>query len=392
MTVKQAASMGDPAVLLSQLSSLSFDLDRNVADLKEYHAKLERRDPDRYRNSSIVDAAWKQFGDILGSRKVRDLGFALLQDYDMTVAHRKAVEVGVHLLSHGARPKAPRTGDRALAMASFVLDRCITVQNLLSSAKVVIESGKKHSTEGVGATANATKFPAGSFTVVNSGGFPEKTIRTVVDLVKKADQALKRSGFPQVCYGPVFITKTVGRSSSVLAFYDLKTDDMYVRANLKGSGNSILLNFLHEVGHRFDFKFLKDNQGKQRLYNEVSRQEGQREFIAPIVGTQFKDHKGLNWEVLRVSGSSLYVQDAEGRTGTMSVRGYYEQTGKLRDTANPKHLGFVSAYAKTDPDENFAEMFSLYCDDTLPVMQSLSFEEVCFGKQDTSRKTALAQS
>ena len=67
---------------------------------------------------------------------------------------------------------------------------------------------------------------------------------------------------------------------------------------------------------------------------------------------------------------------------SVSLEGYLSLKGEeARDVdENPDYKGFVSEYAKRGgPGENFAEMFAFYCMGRLPVLQSVAFEELCFG-------------
>ncbi len=62
---------------------------------------------------------------------------------------------------------------------------------------------------------------------------------------------------------------------------------------------------------------------------------------------------------------------------------YYTAPVELLAVENPKlrpvdFKGFVTAYAKKDATENFAEMFAFYCTGDLPPSQSVLFEELVF--------------
>jgi hypothetical protein len=114
----------------------------------------------------------------------------------------------------------------------------------------------------------------GSFMVFNTGGFNEKVMEEVIKVVSKSETLLRRKGLGRVCYGDVYITNTVYKSTRVLAFYMRGDDRMYIRANLKGKLGPAIQSVVHELGHRLQYRFL---QSKKRDIDALYRSLGDKQ-------------------------------------------------------------------------------------------------------------------
>lgn len=342
-----------------------------------------------------------QWASVYGDK----LFLSILQQYALPPALRKKVEMAARTYSksrHSVRRKPP--GQEFEYIGDY--EKLIKVLRLhVDVAKDAIAKGKAHGADGTAEEGAATKLNVGPLTLVNTGGFDAKVMATVTDVVKKSVQYLQQSGFSKVLYGDVLITNTIMKSSRVLAFYMLASDEMFIRANVKANVDTIQT-VLHEFGHRYAHKFLKNKQGIARLYRLISSQESDRErdlkknLKAPEVGDTVVI-KGDLYRVRAVTwgrgGEKVVLEDPDNPKGTASIslEGYLSYKGGGPDRTrnfdeDPNYKGFVTNYAGKDPDENFAEMFAFYCMGRLPVLQSVAFEELVFDAK-TAQALRLAR-
>ncbi len=381
----EAASI-NPQEEWAKIEDTAFAMQRATADLAVEAQALSVFSP---ANGESFLKAWRLFSSIIGSdRQIEKFAFGLLQTYQMTPVQRKAIEAALRVFSkRSVRITYKKLGlEGARERYAKLLDYCTMFTTFFNVAKTLVASGAVHgeAQDEVGAAGAKTK--AGSFLVTNVGGFSDKVMADVVAAVKKADQLLKASGFSSVCYGDVYVTKTL-QQANVLAFYVIASDDLFVRANARG--NDLVQTILHEFGHRYYYKSLSNRNGIYDLYKKISGQEDKREFPVPSIGDT-ATYKGVVWTVTKANLRGVSVVNPDGRTGFNTLRDWYANKGTLRDfLSDAKYLGFVSAYArKGGPEENFAEMFSYYCMGDLPVLQSVPFEELVFGKSEQAAKVA----
>ena len=224
------------------------------------------------------------------------------------------------------------------------------------------------------------KVKAGPFTLINTGGFNDKIIAECAKVVETSAHLLQSHGLGQVCYGDVLISNTLMKSN-VLAFYLIQKDELFVRANLRGKEGAAVLTVLHELGHRLSFKFLKDKHHEiANIYNQIARKESTSKkdaleriwndpTLKPKRGDEVKDSKGNEYVVSGwdYSRGQIVVQlvakdqPAPGvvQKARINLEGYAALKGILPKEEKPS--GFVTAYAKTNDQENFAEMIAHYC-------------------------------
>jgi hypothetical protein len=229
------------------------------------------------------------------------------------------------------------------------------------------------------------KLRAGPFTLINTGGFDDAVMANCAKVVEAAAHQLQSHGLGQVCYGDVLISNTL-QKSNVLAFYLLAKDEMFVRANLKGKEGAAVETVVHELGHRLQTRFIPVAKHAEikRIYNLLARKSAEARAEAidrvwkdpalkPKPGDSFVS-KGEEFLVTNLNvgprGDIIVQLKAKVQPpgmgtvgGRISLEGYAAAKGIL-----PKieHSGFVSQYASTDPDENFAEMIAAYCAGKLP--------------------------
>lgn len=184
-----------------------------------------------------------------------------------------------------------------------------------------------------------------------------------------------------VCYGDVLISNTLMRSA-VLAFYLVQKDELFVRANLRGKENAAVHTVVHELGHRLSHKFLHARQREiQHMYAVIASEDakGLREVLnevwsdpedKPKIGDSVTGTNGeytvTGYDHSRGQIIIRLVSKADPKqTARTSLETYIRMKGLLPREGGGIPGGFVSLYAKTNAQENFAEMVSHYCSDIL---------------------------
>lgn len=350
------------------------------------------------------DIAYRTLFKVKNAHLVANSGhqlfLSIIQQLTLPPALRKKVEVASRAYLKTTKPRF-----KAKSGPSLYLEYITTYEKYLSTlqahleiAKQALSQGKAHTEEGEG----ATKLKAGPFTLVNTGGFDAKQMGEVSDLVQKAAALAKSSGLEEVCYGEVQVTNTLSKRN-VLAFYLIAKDELFIRANVKANTDTVQT-VLHELGHRFENKFLKKG-GAAVLYRLCEGQERKKQWgldgkkpKMPTEGDTLES-KGKTYIVERTVPDRngykvlLKVEGQPGAKATVSLDSFWGLKGEdMRDVErDPNYIGFVSDYAKRGgPSENFAEMFAYYCMGKLPVLQSVAFEETVFGVEKTaSERLAL---
>lgn len=327
------------------------------------------------------------------------LFLSILQKYTLPAGLRKKVEIASRAFAAKPRPRVPKG---LLVFAAWEKLKT-TLKGHAEIAAQAIAQGKLHGEDG----QSSTKVKAGPFTLINTGGFSEEVMKNVGEAVEKAAKAIQQSGLGKVLYGDIHVTNTLAKSS-VLAFYMMAKDEMFVRANVKANYDTVET-ICHELGHRFEFMFMKGRGAAlKRLYYKLTDQERKRrteDTVTPKIG-DIATSKGKTWRVdgFGVSRAKVIVKleriDLKlgelPEKGSISLEGWSGLAGEggtraVRDVdTNPNFEGFVTNYAKQDPSENFAEMFAFYCMGRLPVLQSGMFEEVVFEGSDLKTASRVA--
>jgi hypothetical protein len=414
MDTHLSVNIGDPKAFLVAFEAKIRDLTIPPSKIENTRETLNKamdvlKNPpaERYRLDQVVpgysqaedlayDAMFKvQRGNAQLTEVGHKLFLALLQNLVMPPKTRKKVEIAsrfylkvtkMRLKTHGA--------SRYMEMLDGYEKYMALVQQHAETARVAIREGKEHA-EG------ETKIKVGSFTLVNTGGFSDKIMNEIADVVQKAQAYAKSSDVGKVCYGEVQVTGTVMKSN-VAAFYLIASDELFIRANVKAD-RDVVKTVLHELGHRYEHKFMA---GKQRdiehLYHLLSGQERTRKYDRedlPKPGDEITE-KGKTYKVVMVlpdqrMGYKVHLtQPNDPRfRATIGIEGYKAIQGiKPRNLEEePNYKGFVTDYAKKGgPTENFAEMFAYYCLGQLPVLQSVPFEDLLFGRGKTAARRVMA--
>ena len=317
------------------------------------------------------------------------LFFSILRRYSLEPKLRKKIEACARFYSK-SRVNHPKRGEEQQVYEKFLE----LYKEQFDLAKEAIETGKIKGSED---DTEIHSLQAGPFTVVNTGGFSEEVMNEVVSAVEKANSAIQSKGLSQVCYGDVLVSNTLYKGNSTLAFYMYGKDELFVRANLKKLKDRVdtVQTIIHELGHRFENKFLKDKNKMNAMYRKLSNQESQEEqdllkdeSLRPVPGDELKQLKNgemISYVVTKVGYDKVHLQmkDEPRVTAKISLLGWISLPSSLKTGASadagakiPTHSVFVTNYAKTNPSECFAEMFAFYCLGKLPADQVAMMEDV----------------
>lgn len=305
-------------------------------------------------------------------REAEELCHALLQQYELPAPIRKKIELASRFWSKSRfvapRTKAPR---RSPEYDLVHLEAYLKLCDEVHAQERVFDEALRVGRRGDDVDA-VRKLPAGPFSVVNTGGFDEETMKNVAEIVKKAAGFMQDAGLGKVCYGDVLVSQTISNNRNVLAFYLPAHDEMFVRANLRGDFDTIQT-VCHELAHRLSSKFLASKQRAiESLYRALKRQEDlalDDPKLRPTIG-EVVSEKGKRFKVTGVGiwDNKIKLEPldeaplAEGTRATYStsIAGYHRMKGTAVVTP------FVTTYAKRSAEENFAEMTSFYAMGKLP--------------------------
>ena len=223
------------------------------------------------------------------------------------------------------------------------------------------------------------RIKAGPFEVVNTGGFSDEDMKAAAEVVEEAAKLLRTKGLGKVCYGEALVSNNLAKATT-LAFYMPNSDQFFVRTNLRGEKKAAVDTVIHELGHRLQYKFLGSKTREiNRIYRTIKdkvRGDLSDRSLWPKPG-EIHEANGRVYEVTGVSYSrtslsvELFRQDDPKYKVKLPLVIWLRQKGKI-----PMGMDFVTGYAATDPDENFAEMISFYCLGKLPADQVAMLEAV----------------
>lgn len=299
----------------------------------------------------------------------------VLREYEMPTSDRKVIERAAKTFSKTRivvkREKAPEVWS----------DLLYEYETAIETAFSVLQKNERHKDEG-----SSTTLKAGSFQLINTGGFSDAVMKECAKVVAMSEKRLREKGLGKVCYGDVHVTNTVHRSTRTLAFYLINDDSLYVRANLKGKIGPAVMSVEHELGHRLQFKFLQSKKREiNAIYTAIKNKRG--DVLGGLISDKSRWpqagdtylYKGETFLFDKVDLSQraelkvLFRHPEMSSKLSMPLIGYlFEKYPEMKDEA----LVFVSNYAATDPDENFAEMIAFLCEDRLPADQEQMLKEV----------------
>lgn len=347
---------------------------------KELGVELNKASSERYQvGAEIKNGYWFMNGRNEGRR----LFWSILQQYALPPQLQKSIEAANKFWSKTrtvTRTKAKYGFGEDLELEVLYLKTCAELQKQLANAEAAIVKGTLHADP---VQAAKTKFPAGAFTVVNTGGFDDATMQKSIEVVTKADHAMTNAGLGKVCYGDVLISKNIRNSKSIMAFYLPSSDEFFARADIPADYDHVRY-VCHELTHRLQHKFLASKKASIiALYAMIHN--------ASSFAIRAEDFPKKGEEVMW-NGKKFYVTGVETRHKIVRVAlspqdsSYYrlplEVFNKMKGVPPPPEaaMKFVTGYAqKGGPDENFAEMVSFYVLGKLPAEQVKSLEEILFG-------------
>jgi hypothetical protein len=219
----------------------------------------------------------------------------------------------------------------------------------------------------------------GGFTIMPMPGLKKSEVDGALEALDEAASKI-RPKFPQVLYGKVFFSTHL--SSKTAAHYVYADDAVHLSVRARKRFNDIYT-LIHEFGHRFDHKFLKDplrsqfwNLSTQRVFEKVVYDEKLRSDVAKEAVEIAKARKekkpflGMSPELERWVAypmNARYVKDlmSDFLHGHLDEARLYEEIKGRHDVTieTDKLLHgplSVTPYGATKPIENFAEAFAHY--------------------------------
>lgn len=304
------------------------------------------------------------------------LFWAILQQYQLPPQLQRSVESASRFWS---KPKLSKqriksmhgTYEADAEILEGYLKLCFELRKQVTTAQAAIVKGKLHSDPEVAAK---TKSKAGSFTLINTGGFKDEVMGRSAEVVEKAEKAMRSIGQGRVCYGDILVSKTINNKRSVAAFYVISSDEMFIRANTPTDWDTVRV-VCHELTHRLYHQFL---QGRK---SEI------RDIYGSLRTHQFISKSGIPREALPKRGEELIV---EGKKLTLTDVDSLRASVKFKKEGDPPNVGysapitlwfkmkglephqipgfkgFITRYAGTNEEENFCEMVSFYAIGKLP--------------------------
>lgn len=378
----RAAALGDPQSLLEEfkagLHRLEGSLDPSRIDsIRQILLRPSLYDPTSYQleeTNKAQRAAYRAYLEVkdLPLHKIgHTLFLALLQTFTLPPRLRKRVEEGSKEYTKSRAPSVSNQ-NKFLSALSIYEKTIAQARQYVEVATEALRVGVPHIEEGEG----ATQVRVGPFRLLNLGGFDQKVVSETVKILEDTIRRINRVGLGKVLYGDIHLTNTLMKNT--LAFYLYDKDELFLRANLTLNAE-VALSLLHELGHRYDNKFLPNREAVLKtLYRTIKSQPPSREELDPPQPGEQLDVSGISFKVVRVVSESgegqviLQPIDSPGPLMKITLRGWRKRKG----LPVPSRHSFVTPYAKTSPEENFAEMFAHYVGGSLPTDQTLLFEEI----------------
>lgn len=330
------------------------------------------------------------FGKIKGI--AQKLCWAIMQQLVLPPKIRKSVEAATKF--YDREPRMPKGKTYEETLAKRVMLYLGFLEDFRKHEKLfglALQQGKSHVMD----DASTTRLKAGPFVVVNTGGFDTDTMVAATKLVEEAAKLMAGIGQGRVCYGDVLLSNRLAGRANNAAFYVVSSDEMFVRADIKTTEDTVRV-VCHELSHRLENKFLKGKKNEiTQLYAKINTHaKFMSDTEMPDFGSPLT-YKGALWKVIErdarrrsvkiapanplrcfvcaEKGRTEHVPDEEHKfpiarkeTISMPAATFYKLQGK-EQKVDP--LDFITAYAKTDPSENFAEMVAFYAIGKLPKEQ-----------------------
>lgn len=241
------------------------------------------------------------------------------------------------------------------------------------------EWGKKLRTLEIASQADDAEvaIERNGFTVIPMAGVTKAEIDGSLEALDAAIAAV-RSKFPKVLYGKVFLSTHLGGKTAARYMYNDDTVHLSVKARKRFDD---VYSLIHELGHRYDHKFLKDELRKrfwalstQKVYEKLQFDAKLREQVAdeavslakaraqgrpvpnpsPELVAWLKSPDGPNNpRELTTKFLNLQITEKELHDGMKGTKDSEVTTEKVLH--GPLS---VTTYGATSPTENFAEAFA----------------------------------
>lgn len=215
--------------------------------------------------------------------------------------------------------------------------------------------------------AQVTKI--GSFHLHNTVGTFGDDFDTVVKRVERVEEILRSHlDFERVLYGNVYLVRQI-KSMRILAWYAKAQDETYVRLISKREIPELESSILHELGHRYWYRMMKEKQrvGFAKLYSSL-RSSLQNPVSMPKVGDSIQITVRGQIRTQKIVSFDRGIYHTEGGLGAREkdVRRHIEAKAALGR--------FPSAYSMKSVEEFFPECFEHYGHETLKPDLRESFE------------------
>lgn len=318
--------------------------------------------------------------DMVLAKRMKSIGYALflgiIETYALPDKVRKPIEVASSFWTKfTGRP--PRGKDQLDAMFKF-LDRydeyVKVIGKQIVAARQALAVGVEHGTQ---APEAQTKVTAGSFTLINGGGFPVERMQGAARHLEKAEALIRSAGFGQVCYGEAVIGNKLNGKAGVAAFYLKDSDQLFVRADGREDDVRVII---HELGHRLHRRFLHGRDHIIESAYETTKTLSRfgiggairlPKDMIPEVGHVYKEGR-FTYTVTYADETTIQFVRSDGKTGSFTIASWMSAHG----IPNPTGHGFVTQYAGTSAGENFAELFAYYCMGKLAEGHRKDFEKM----------------
>jgi len=226
----------------------------------------------------------------------------------------------------------------------------------------------------------------GPFKVHNTIGAKEKQLKELQALVKSAVRVISPvKDFKKVLYGDVFVVGQL-RQATMLAWYSVNEDDVYLR-NLAKKGHDDLHSLVHELGHRYWYKFASPSvkSNISRLYSDLGWKARRVSVPDLKVGDVLPVKvRGLEPPLVisRVTPTSYVLQPKKLSPGTLPGSDTSVSITAVHNIMKQKAVAgkvFPSMYSMKNDVEFFAECFAFFVFGRMPPELVPQFEKALAG-------------
>lgn len=179
------------------------------------------------------------------------------------------------------------------------------------------------------------EMPHGPWTVVVMKGVSPNAVGDCLDALDAATARVQPK-FPQLCYGKVFISKSVGMKT--IANYVNHTDSIALGIRAKTTMGDVHV-ILHELAHRFYHRFWKDTEQKNR-FRQLSTEKVYKAVVLTVA-----DRERLADEFFQISDQMR--ANAPASRGSKELWGWVKE---LRERRSKKVAALAQKYVREKDD------------------------------------------